>query len=59
MDTFKEPYWPSVWEVVRIVAALAVITVIGAITRNDVIAAFAALLIFGGMLAWWFLRYWR
>jgi hypothetical protein len=57
--TPQKQYRPSIWEAVRIMTALGVITLINVITRDDVITAIAALLIFGGIVAWWFLKYWR
>jgi uncharacterized membrane protein len=57
--TPQEEYHPSIWEVVRIVAILVVVTVITVTTHNDVIGAIAALVLFGGVVAWWFLSYWR
>lgn len=57
--TQQKQYRPSIWGVARIFGALGVITLINVMTRDDVITAFAAVFIFGGLIAWHFVRYWR
>jgi hypothetical protein len=52
----QNEYRPSVWEIVRIFTALAVIELINVTTHNDVLAASAAIVVFGSILAWHFLR---
>jgi hypothetical protein len=59
VGTPQKQYRPSIWEVVRIFAALGVITLINLTTRDDLVTAVAALLIFGGIVAWHFVRHWR
>jgi hypothetical protein len=56
VGTSQGRYRPSVWEVVRIVALLGVIELINLTTHNDVLAAGATVVIYGAVVAWWFVR---
>jgi hypothetical protein len=57
--TPQKQYRPSIWEGARLLAALSAITLVSVITHKDAFTVAAALLIFGGIIAWNFLRYWR
>lgn len=56
MGGSQNEYRPSIWEVVRICTALAVIELINVTTHNDVLAACASVVIFGAIVAWYFVR---
>jgi hypothetical protein len=59
VNTPQKLYRPSVWEVVRILAAIGLLEMINLTTHNDVLTVVAMGLISGGYLVWYFVRYWR